>query len=119
MQGSSRTAREGFMNVLGLDSVDLLLTRAALTELSREKEPCFVRAALVAQDTLERGEELTCPHRRIVALALQGYAMHHGVVAFAGIISVSRKIGIEAELRMLLEEWLRFVEERGKATAKS
>ncbi len=96
-------------NTFNLDPIDLVLCRAALHELARSAEdPVIGKSTERAQRMIEHGKELVGPDRRAAVLALQVYAMNHGEVAFCGVVSVSRKIGIEADLRACLKEWIEF-----------
>lgn len=90
-----------------LDSIDLVLCRAALRELaSRYATPGVGEITEGAEKSITHGQELIEPYRGVTVIALSGYAMRHGPIAFAGVVSVSRKVGIEAALRASLKDWI-------------
>ncbi|HEX9925329.1 MAG TPA: hypothetical protein VGD99_21915 [Anaerolineae bacterium] len=57
-------------------------------------------------------EDLTSTERQFVALALRGLAMRGGPTAFPLLRSVTRKLGLVAELKDHLQDWISYKPQR-------
>jgi hypothetical protein len=55
---------------------------------------------------------LTNEERRILAMALNRFAMEHGPAFFQKCADIAKKVGVEKEVREALELWIKYCKKR-------
>jgi hypothetical protein len=74
--------------------------------VARQAMPELAELAKSILEKISSGSKLNPGARYLTALALQGYAMHHGPKVFDEVKRLAKFFGVEGEFTELLHSWI-------------